>query len=358
LESILILFDCIIIRRMDTFTLTSLIDDDHHEFNEYGVTVLERLLKYESPKQLKDEEEQFIYSKIKRFIVSGTFQTLNIHFGTLEKVSIELLTKCNLKCKHCYLGEERDAHTITNDTFQNILEISKNKGAYRVALTGGEPFLDKNIFKKIKIARNLDFMVTLNTNGILLNEEKVVFLKKLKVAHITITLNGNKSQHETIYGLGTYDKTIETIALLKKHGISTGLNCMVTKYNINYISKFKIQMQEEYGINIINLSQIYNEGSAKLYNDLSLDEAEIKRINISKKCDQNYHHGLSCYAGLRSFFIHSNGDVTPCTELKFISGNLYIEPIDLIIERMKKKHQISSSKKIIPIVSEVLQKPL
>lgn len=78
------------------------------------------------------------------------------------------LKGCNFRCPFCYnsslLSDKENATDITEDDFFSFLKSRTNK-LDGVAITGGEPLLQKEIKNFIIKIKNLGFKVKLDTNG-------------------------------------------------------------------------------------------------------------------------------------------------------------------------------------------------
>jgi MoaA/NifB/PqqE/SkfB family radical SAM enzyme len=88
------------------------------------------------------------------------------------------------------------------ETFRSI--SNEFKMANLIFLQGwGEPFLNKNIFQMIEIAKNEGAMVGLTTNGMFLNQEAIEKLIDLKLDILGISLAGTKAETHNRFRAGT-----------------------------------------------------------------------------------------------------------------------------------------------------------
>jgi MoaA/NifB/PqqE/SkfB family radical SAM enzyme len=87
-------------------------------------------------------------------------------------VMIELLTRCNLACEHCYLPSHSNSG-ISFDRVKLLLYELKELGVINVSLTGGEIFIRDDLLEIIKVARSLYIRVFLLSNGTLLDVTKI-----------------------------------------------------------------------------------------------------------------------------------------------------------------------------------------
>ena len=67
-----------------------------------------------------------------------------------KKIMLQITERCNLKCAHCFVDSESTGNEIPFEHIRNsiIPELIKNQ-VVKITLTGGEPFVHKDI-EKIK----------------------------------------------------------------------------------------------------------------------------------------------------------------------------------------------------------------
>lgn len=122
----------------------------------------------------------------------------------LSIMYLNISTFCNLACKYCFIDNNPisnncsqkmsyDTAKIAVDKFIN--EVNKNKTEEpQIIIYGGEPLTNFELLKGIVIyirKKKEDLAITTITNGTLINEEHIKFLKENKVG-IGISLDGPK----------------------------------------------------------------------------------------------------------------------------------------------------------------------
>ena len=134
--------------------------------------------------------------------------------------SIELLPLCNMNCDMCYVRlsrEEMEAkgRLRTADEWLEIGRQMKDAGVLFLLLTGGEPFLYPDFRRLYLELRKMGMIITINTNGTLIDEDLAEFFGKYKPRRVNITLYG--TDEETYANLchypGGYEKTLRGIRL-------------------------------------------------------------------------------------------------------------------------------------------------
>ena len=85
-------------------------------------------------------------------------------------LALEITKKCNLRCKHCYLSAGNPhKKELTLEEIRGLFKAAKNLGVRSTSIGGGEPLLRDDFFEIIDSAGSLDLMVSIGTNGTLIN---------------------------------------------------------------------------------------------------------------------------------------------------------------------------------------------
>jgi len=151
---------------------------------------------------------------------------------------------CNMACQYCYyLGNEvSNRKPMDLKTLETLIRnyFASNPGPiYSFIWHGGEPMLRGLDFYKKAVELEKKYLPqgkecwnNLQTNGLLIDEEWCRFLKK-EAFDVGISIDGSKMIHDTYRkdnsGNPTYDRIVEKIRLLQKHGIQPDLLCTVNQ---------------------------------------------------------------------------------------------------------------------------------
>jgi len=332
------LIDMVIVPKDNQYLFDSVIDNKKYEVNSEGFNTLLQVLHNEN----ETDEQKYILTTFDSFLQEGKFEKPRVKLNKFVSLEMELLQICNLKCKHCYLTDDKSKDKIDLLTFKSLLKQGKESDAYVVELTGGELFLDKTLFEKLSYARQLDYKITLTSNAMLISEDKAKQLKDLKVSSVTVTLNGTKEQHEKVYGKNSYNKAVQGLDNLYKFNVPININYMKHPDNLSTVKRFEQEMRDKYNILDFTASDIANRGQAKKNTFLQIpiiDESKRIDRDLTAKCGQDYDKGLTCSAGITSMFIKSNGNVLPCGQLTSVAGNIHNQSLEEILQVMEGKRQ-------------------
>ena len=151
-------------------------------------------------------------NKARAFIESKKLKTLWFNTGTL----------CNLTCKNCYIesSPKNDRLSyLSYDEFKMFVNesIQNEMGTEEIGFTGGEPFMNKDIFKMIKYSLDNGFKTLVLTNAMkpMMNNKNE--LNKLNHLNLTIRVSidhYNKDKHEQNRGPNSWDPMIEGLKWL------------------------------------------------------------------------------------------------------------------------------------------------
>ena len=163
-------------------------------------------------------------NKVRAFIESKKLKTLWFNTGTL----------CNLTCKNCYIESSPKNDRLSYLSFDEFKmfvneSIQNEMGTEEIGFTGGEPFMNKDIFKMIKYSLDNGFKTLVLTNAMkpMINNKND--LNKLNHLNLTIRVSidhYNKDKHEQIRGPNSWDPMIEGLKWLSENKFNY---CLATR---------------------------------------------------------------------------------------------------------------------------------
>ena len=138
-----------------------------------------------------------------------------------EKLSIEVTTRCNGSCLHCFArsGISRSS-SLPIDLVKEIMVEGYDTGYRHLHITGGEPLLWEGLFEALDYGFGVGYeTIFLNTNGTLITEE---ISKRLagygSFFSMSISLDGPEALHDRIRGKGSHQRTMRGIEKTLKEG--------------------------------------------------------------------------------------------------------------------------------------------
>ena len=153
---------------------------------------------------------------------------------------LELLPLCNLNCNMCYVCMSREemeevGRLRTMEEWTKTAEDMMKAGTLFVLLTGGEPLLYPHFRELYQKLRELGMIITINTNGTLIDEAWADFFAENKPRRINITLYGasNETYERLCHYPGGFDKAVNGIRLLRERNIDVKVNGSLAKANVD-----------------------------------------------------------------------------------------------------------------------------
>ncbi len=293
----------------------------------------------------------------------------------LRNLTFFITTRCNSRCKHCFYWKSlNDVRELSLKEIEKIL--SKFNDIYSVSLSGGEPFIRKDIGEIIKLIVKYTGAKIIDIPTNCLVNVKDRFEKILKDNPetdfaIVCSLDGMEEDHDFIRGVnGSFEKTLEMIKdfsdLKKKYPNFKALtvNTVVTNKNYKSLPKF-IEFVKKLPItghafdiirgehqNVLRAPSIeeikrFNKlriKTAKYYNRkknfperlfYNLKEKEMAKIQLNV-----FHHKkwpFYCTAGKTDLVIESDGDLRICELQPKIGSLLKNNPKELLKSEEAKK---------------------
>ena len=171
------------------------------------------------------------------------------------QVSIEVTRRCPLECLHCYnnlpMGDlEAKQRELTKEEHFRVLDELVEMGCFWILYTGGEIFARKDFLEIYTYAKQKGFLVTLFTNGTIINEQIADYLAEWPPFAIEITLYGRtRETYEALTAIpGSYDRCLRGIRLLKERGLPLKLKTVATSINKHEVSAMRRFAEEELGV--------------------------------------------------------------------------------------------------------------
>lgn len=261
--------------------------------NEYTKNIFEKLETCEDPEdfanqtQMSIEEANFLLGELDEKIDSCDYYETNVSLPVPLKIQWKMTMKCNLKCKHCYLGELPNT-CLPDDKLFEIAEKINDFGVMEVTLTGGEIFTVPCIEKIIQYFHDNEIKMVLFTNAILAKNH-AEFLKSLSnkdLLKFIVSVDGTKESHEEIRGKGTYDVTMQNLKMLSDMGYNVCVNMVLNKNNYRTLFDL-IGDLNNVGVSNLQLSELIPMGTAT--KDMCMNKEDFKELQaIFRKINSVY----------------------------------------------------------------------
>jgi len=272
---------------------------------------------------------------------------------TPEILMLYVVDTCNLRCKHCFYWKEvdnpRNAHSI-----EEIEKLSKSfKSPIEIlTLTGGEPFVRKDIVEIVRlfVQNNGAKRIHIASNGLtpeLIKKRVQEMLAICGDCRITLqfSIDGFEETHDVLRGLkGSFKNVCDSARKLneiKDERLAVSVATVVFQKNFDQMRDLKKFVNEELGVpmkfNVLRKTssvkgvpkehledfdirdedyQVPTDEQLAQLPDIIDDGSIASRIE-RKKIEHSIkilsgRRSLNCLGGIRDAVVFSNGDVALC----------------------------------------------
>jgi MoaA/NifB/PqqE/SkfB family radical SAM enzyme len=143
--------------------------------------------------------------------------------------------RCNLRCTGCYSGLYSKDGELSEEEIDNILAECRNIGVYFAVVSGGEPYIMKDVWLRLFKKYNDMYFLTY-TNGTLIGEQTARALARLGNVAPAISVEGFEEHTDRRRGSGVYAKIMETMDLLRTEGVIFGISVTYTRENVDLVT--------------------------------------------------------------------------------------------------------------------------
>lgn len=208
--------------------------DELYELDETALAFLQRCDGSRRGEELTEDAAFVAYS-----LAEGLLQALphpvpvpvalgSCSTPSLRYLELQLTHRCNLRCRHCYLGPPRPEELAFDDALGIIHEFA-DLGGLRLLLSGGEPLLYPRLRELLAATRDLPLRRVLLTNATLINREVA---RWLQVEEVQVSLDGWHRGHDRLRGRGSFERALLGIAAVQGQGIPLSIATMVHQENL------------------------------------------------------------------------------------------------------------------------------
>lgn len=282
----------------------------------------------------------------------------------LTSLHLELTSKCNERCIHCYIPHDNKLSHIDTSLFYSILDQCRDLRLLHLTLSGGEPMLHKNFCDFLRRCREYDFSVNVLSNLTILDDVILAEMKANPLLGVQVSLYAmDPKVHDEITQVkGSFEKTMKGIRLLIENDIPLQISCPVMKQNKDYYTevviwakKYNIQVGDDYAIigsydhvtTNLNCRLSINEIESVLYDKVSTDALYLKQLEAGvEKSKYAQPTDYVCSVCNSSICITENGDVYPCAGWQgYVVGNLKDTSLFDVWNNSEKVHYLRSLRK-------------
>ncbi len=207
----------------------------------------------------------------------------------LQIISWEATRRCNLKCVHCGSPAEAVNHNeeLTTDeivgAFEQIANDFDMAGFRHINITGGEPFVRKDLLEVLKRINKWPFYrnIDIQTNGVILADHPELFseLKLYGVTGLGISIDGLENTHDDFRQMkGAFAKAYKAAHLGVKHGYVVTVSLVAHSKNVAEIPEFFQMVKDEIKPRVFRIMTIDPIGRVEHDSQYMLSSEQLRRV--------------------------------------------------------------------------------
>jgi pyrroloquinoline quinone biosynthesis protein E len=164
----------------------------------------------------------------------------------------ELTYRCPLHCVFCYnpVDFAKYEDELSTNDWLRVLREARAIGAVQCGFSGGEPLQRDDLEILVAEAHKLGCYTNLITSGIGLNEQRIARLKEGGLDHIQLSFqDSTREVNDFLSSTRTFDLKRKAAALIKQHGYSMVLNCVIHRLNIDHVERIielAVELEADY----------------------------------------------------------------------------------------------------------------
>lgn len=247
---------------------------------------------------------------------------------------LELTSRCNLKCVHCYLGpqeeqrKKRDLEMATGQALEVIDQIVAS-GCLYLVITGGDPMVRKDFPEIYRYAKDQGLIVTVFCDGILVTDEMVRLFQQYPPFNIDISVYGATAEtYEAVTRVpGSFRNFLRGIDRLVAGGIRFSLKTVLMTLNKHELDQMRLaatKLGVKFRVDSAIFPCLPTQDHEPL--DLRVDPEEAVELELSdpeslrqwvdyteeRQGTPAGEELYSCGAGVTNFYIDPMGFASPC----------------------------------------------
>ncbi|NCQ12967.1 radical SAM protein [Candidatus Falkowbacteria bacterium] len=267
--------------------------------------------------------------------------TINVVKWGLHLLEVEITTRCDLNCGHCYNRNNKSQDMPIAEVIK-LIELAEDNNVLRFIISGGEAVLHPDFanLAAYLIEKKPSLKMVIQSNG-LIGKHNVELLKGFDIVHLSFELDNSKIRKSSVEyivdtahrfidnGIYTYlfstihpgniDRIDSMVEIANKNNLDIGFNICIPGHrkNLQLLVEQKMYVMEK----------LY-----MLYLDNRILRFTSPFVSILKgQIEQEFTRIKGgCTAGVAACVVLANGDVIPCPFFRVKAGNIYEEQLEKI----------------------------
>ena len=203
------------------------------------------------------------------------------HNRIINYLRLAVTDRCNLRCHYCMPSEgikfAKNKNLLTIDELKLLANTMVDQGIDKIRITGGEPFVRKNLMELLRYLSSLKGIkeLSMTTNATLIGPH-IQELKALGITNINLSLDAiNRDTFEKITRRDQYDVVFGNLMTMIEEGFNLRINFIVLdNQNVQDIIPI-LKLQEHYPVSVRFLEEMPFNGGSKNFDTITWNYKKI-----------------------------------------------------------------------------------
>ncbi|XLS27449.1 GTP 3',8-cyclase MoaA [Flavobacteriaceae bacterium M23B6Z8] len=203
------------------------------------------------------------------------------HNRTINYLRLAVTDRCNLRCNYCMPEEGinfvKNEKLLTIEELCLLAKILVSDGINKIRITGGEPFVRKDIMILLRYLSELKGLdeISITTNATLIGPH-INELKELGITNVNVSLDAiEKDTFEKITRRKQYEIVHENLTRLISEGFDVKVNCIVLEDQNEQEIIPMVELTKHLEVSVRFLEEMPFNGGSKMFNKIKWDYKKI-----------------------------------------------------------------------------------
>jgi len=235
----------------------------------------------------------------------------------MQGVVIELTSRCNLNCQHCFDGRHTGDGDLKIEIIAKVLQSARAHGFDRLSFTGGEPTMHPRFSEILKMSYDAGYSFGIVTNGWNfpeMYETLLPFREQFTVA--TFSLDGAKEEtHDRLRRKGSYRRVMKAVSICVVKDIPFTFNTVITSQNCGELKEM-VELATKLGSQGLRFGHLMPT-PLTIAGNLEISPAERKETDATIcQLQKSFHMPIVMAPGCHT------AELFPCAPLKMQEYNI------------------------------------
>jgi MoaA/NifB/PqqE/SkfB family radical SAM enzyme len=250
----------------------------------------------------------------------------------LIKLQLELTYRCNFRCSACYLGSrlssssDHGAEEASTSAWIGLIREAGKLGCCFATVTGGEPFLRRDLHAIIDELSENGIFCEINTNGSCISAKVANTLRHNLISIVEVSVYGYDQQSASEYTGRSkgHQASLNGIRNLVEAGIPVAVKYFATRNNYRGFDRLVDEL-EPLGL---RPSLIGHAIHADIFDGtLPHDGIQHESLPVPEIVQED---AVPCFPGGTGLNIEPDGSTRACTKIVTRFGNVFAEGLEQI----------------------------